>query len=307
MHRDVILACLPWVALLVVSILGLRGLVSLSGARMQLGRLRRLHNDQGGAVQSLSFVLTLPIFVVLMMFIVQVSQVAIGTVVVHYAAYAAARSAMVWIPAEVGMIFDAANDTGGMFPIGNGQYQLAEGSIKHNQIQRAGAMACASIAPSRDISDVAPANGSPANAVYRLYQYMSPDSASNGRIAARLQNKLNYSLSHTWVKVTVVHNYKDPPLFRYEIPRYLEEYQPNEIGWQDPITVTLTHDMALLPGPGRILARQADKPTGPDQVSPRIGRSGSVYTYRLEGIATLNNEGEKSMVPYVQQPGYASN
>ena len=44
-----------------------------------------------GSVQTLSFVLTLPIFIMVMMLIVQVSQLMIGLIVVHYAAYAAAR------------------------------------------------------------------------------------------------------------------------------------------------------------------------------------------------------------------------
>ena len=52
-------------------------------------------------MQSLSFVLTLPVFILVMMMIVQVSQLMIGIVVVHYAAFAAARSAAVWIPAAM--------------------------------------------------------------------------------------------------------------------------------------------------------------------------------------------------------------
>ena len=39
----------------------------------------------------------------IMMFIVQVSQLMIGTIVVHYAAFAAARTAIVWIPARLGL------------------------------------------------------------------------------------------------------------------------------------------------------------------------------------------------------------
>ena len=74
-------------------------LARLSGARIELGRLRRLHADQQGSVQSLSFVLTLPLFIMVLLFIVQVSQLMIGQIVVEYAAFAAARAAAVWIPA----------------------------------------------------------------------------------------------------------------------------------------------------------------------------------------------------------------
>ena len=103
MTRAVLLACLPWAGLLVVLVVLLWGLARLNSGRLELGRLRALHRDEGGAAQSLSFVLTLPFFVMIMLFILQVSQVMIGTVVVHYAAFAAARSAIVWIPARLGM------------------------------------------------------------------------------------------------------------------------------------------------------------------------------------------------------------
>ena len=52
-----------------------------------------------GQRQSLSFVLTLPFFIMILLFIVQVSQLMIGQIVVEYAAFAAARAAAVWIPA----------------------------------------------------------------------------------------------------------------------------------------------------------------------------------------------------------------
>ena len=62
-------------------------LAGLSRARLELGRLRQLHADQRGSAQSLSFVLTLPLFIMVLLFIVQVSQLMIGKVVVEYAAY----------------------------------------------------------------------------------------------------------------------------------------------------------------------------------------------------------------------------
>ena len=91
MTRAVLLSCLPWLVLLVVLVVLLRLMVRLEGARSDLRRLRSLHRDQGGAAQSLSFVLTVPVFIMIMLLIVQVSQLMIGAVVVHYAAYAAAR------------------------------------------------------------------------------------------------------------------------------------------------------------------------------------------------------------------------
>ena len=101
MARAILTACSPWLALLLVLILAAWALVRFSRAQLRLGRLLELHRDEAGSVQSLSFVLTLPLFIMIMMMIVQVSQLMIGTVVVHYAAFAAARSAAVWIPAAM--------------------------------------------------------------------------------------------------------------------------------------------------------------------------------------------------------------
>ena len=101
MGRAVLQACLPWLALLLVSCACAYLLVRVNRSRIELRRLRRLHRDQLGSAQTLSFVLTLPFFVMIMLFIVQVSQLMIGAIVVHYAAFAAARSAIVWIPAAL--------------------------------------------------------------------------------------------------------------------------------------------------------------------------------------------------------------
>ena len=102
MHRAVLEACLPWLGALVAACLLLVLVVRCSGASVRWGRLRSLHRDERGAVQSLSFVLTVPIFVMIFMLIVQISQLMIGVMVVNYAAFAAARSAVVWIPADTG-------------------------------------------------------------------------------------------------------------------------------------------------------------------------------------------------------------
>ncbi len=87
--------------MLLLLILAAWALVRFSRAQLRLGRLLTLHRDEAGSIQSLSFVLTLPVFIFVMLMIVQVSQLMIGIVVVHYAAFAAARSAAVWIPAAM--------------------------------------------------------------------------------------------------------------------------------------------------------------------------------------------------------------
>ena len=109
MSRELIIACSPFLAGIAVSVVMLRVLIGLSGARLQPQRIRRLHRDERGAVQSLSFVLTLPLFVMIILFIVQLSQLTLGRLVVEYSAFAAARSAMVWIPASLGDDFETEN------------------------------------------------------------------------------------------------------------------------------------------------------------------------------------------------------
>jgi len=68
--------------------------------------------------------------------------------------------------------------------------------------------------------------------------------------------------------------------------------------------------LALLPGPGRLLFRTQHRDTGPETVSQRPiagrGASNVYYSFPLVGSfttgrqsATLGNEGEKSVLPYV--------
>src|SRR5437763_280558 len=81
----------PLAAALIVVCGGLATLVRLV-PRVSRQPMIGLHTDQRGSVQSLSFVLTVPLFIMLMLLAVQITQLMIGLVVVHYAAFAAARS-----------------------------------------------------------------------------------------------------------------------------------------------------------------------------------------------------------------------
>jgi hypothetical protein len=108
--------------------------------------------------------------------------------------------------------------------------------------------------------------------------------------------------------VRFFHSNTEPPLRDYRL-WVLDDrgqpigYEPNELAWRDPITVTVYHNMALLPGPGRFLARTEPR-MARDEVAETIQGAGSddgVYKYPLEASATLGNEGEKSVIPYVQE------
>ena len=329
MGRGLLVSCLPWLALLVGSFVCLWLLVRLGGTRPRLGRLRELHVDQTGSVQALSFVLVLPFFVMIILFIVQVSQLMIGQIVVEYAAYAAARSAIVWVPARVGnepencissfapdpdvtdQVYPVADPTNPAFsPAASGgvTYLVAPGSPKYEKIRSAAVMACMPICPSRDLGLTPPAA---AEIIKRAYGAIVPDADSNARIPRRLENKLAYAMQDgiTEVEIRFYHTSTEPepplqgiwdrPNGGRSPQEDRSEFLFNEIGWQDPITVTVKHKLALLPGPGRFLNRPVRQPDGsPDEISETIDQVGPVYVYPLEASATLGNEGEKSVWPY---------
>jgi hypothetical protein len=277
-------------------------------------------------VQSLSFVITLPIFVMVMMLIVQVSQVMIANIVVQYAAFAAARSAVVWLPTRVQLDpqrveypnvigsppmmtherHDYSNQGPGWYygytfcvwriepspfpPAGSDGRDI---SAKLYRIHRAAALACLPIAPSRDAGS--PAASSPlADSATRAYQSVAPSSTSNQRVPPRIANKLAYSLENTKIELrrTAPHDY-----LIWWVPMASWEWGPS---WHDQLTLTVTHQYALLPGPGRLLARSVVS-GGQDSVSGRISHRGNFYTIPITATATLPNEGQVPQWQYVRQ------
>lgn len=321
MGREVLVDCLPWLGLLAAGLVSLRLLSRLSGSRPRLGRLLDLHRDEDGSAQSLSFVLTLPFFVMIILFIVQVSQLMIGTIVVHYAAFAAARSAIVWVPAGTGSepencfaayavdpeapdqvvpILDPDDPDYGPTP-GGMTYVVVPGSPKFLKVASAAVMACMPVCPSRDLGLQLSGYGPAAADILKTaYGSIDPTSSANAKISQRLDNKLAYAMANTWIEIRFFHSNREPPLLPYYLPNDPEQFRYlQELGWQDPVTVTVRHNLALLPGPGRLLAKPVVKPDGsPDTVSESIEKVGNVYVYPLEAKATLGIEGEKSVIPY---------
>jgi hypothetical protein len=321
MGRAVLTNCLPWLGLLAISLVCAWFLLRLSGSRFQPRRLWQLHRDQAGSVQSLSFVLTLPFFVMIVLFIVQVSQLMIGTIVVHYAAFATARSAAVWIPADmefpeghncISFYYPDPEARDQVVPMldpedpsygptdGGVTFIIEPGSDKYNKISSAAVLACMPICPSRDLGlDLGAWGSEGSDVLKRVYGAMVPKSQSNSRVPRRLENKLAYALKATEVEIRFFHKNSEPPLTTYGISHDLNQFSFNELGWQDQITVTVRHDLALLPGPGRLLARLVKRDDGsPDRVSERIERVEGVYVYPLDASITMCNEGETPVIPY---------
>ncbi|MEZ6066603.1 MAG: hypothetical protein R3B90_13050 [Planctomycetaceae bacterium] len=318
MSRDILQACLPGFVALAVSSLLLVLVIRLSGGRWQLRRLRSLHRCEQGAVQTLSFVLTMPLLVMILLFIVQVSQLMIGIVVVNYAAFASARAASVWVPAHVEDGFNTHDweDLDGqnelppyIYP--DTPYTLrAEGgggleSRKLSKVWSAAALACAVISPSRSTADGQRGQAISARAAdmtVRLYPEFDPAADSNDRIPTRLRNKLGYSALNTFVDFEYEDRNSQPvPGTRTYNPIAHPDvtYYPSEVGWQDPITITVYHDFALLPGPGRFLSKLLVRQDArADRVAPRVHEEGDVYKTRIFASATMTNEGLMSVRPY---------
>ncbi len=317
MTRGVLIACWPWLVALAVLVLAAHFLLRLSNARLRLGRLRQLHGDQGGAVQSMSFVLTLPVFIMVMMLIVQISQLMIGMVVVQYAAYAAARSAAVWIPARLpapegencisAYEVESDSESAGVGEVAGGMiYRIQPGSAKYNKIASAAVMACMPISPSRDLGFSAPNEAAAGDVLKTVYAAMASSSDSPAGDPNRLDHKLAYAWNNTTVEVRFYHKGEEPPLWTYGIPgtrpEDINDFCSNELGWQDVVTVTVKYDLALLPGPGRLLARYVVGPgVATDTVAASITNHGTYYSYPLTAQITMGIEGEKSQVPYVYQ------
>jgi len=348
MGRAVFWACLPWLAMAIASCACLWLLVRVNRGRIDLRRVLQLHRNQVGAVQSLSLVLTLFPFVLVLLFIVQVSQLMIGTVMVHYAAYASARAAIVWIPARLDTLAENCVDgysldpeaTDQVFPAtipgapnfapttGGLTFLLTPGGTKYEKIASAAWMALMPVCPSRDLGLGLPGNaGASANILKQAYQALATNPSPGARLDGRLENKLAYAMQLTDVQVRFFHGNAgdlEPPLVnwgiaytgsRRDIDEGSLEFRPwQEIGWQDPITVKVTHYFALLPGIGRFLAEKVQPPRGESfdethdriqadtQEASRYGLPQGVYVRRLTASCTLGNEGEKSVIPYVHQP-----
>lgn len=347
MHRAVLHACLPWFFWLCVASVAALLLVQYCGVRIDWRRLRRLKQCEEGAVQSLSLVLTLPVFLMLVLFIVQMSQLMVGIMLVHYAAFAGARAASVWIPMDIiegdtfhddlnrnpylyqdeywqvpviepsnvlnGNTIYAQMESAGL---GEMNIQNSAGSIKYPRIAQAAVIPLLTISPSRALGGMQLPAGYQAtfDAIAKLYPDIDPKSKNNNRIPQRLRNKLTYAANNTQVTVgwqNVDHPIRDvregPTYNPYNHPNiYVPRWNPQEVGFRDPVTVGVVHRFALLPGIGRILHGNNSSKIDPDRVYQRIGGSSAgnenVYWVELKATATFVNEGNKSTVRYGMQP-----
>lgn len=336
MNREILVACLPCFAVLCAAMLVLRVLLAIGSQSWQWSRFREIHSCQRGGVQSLAFVLTMPMFIMVVLLIVQVSQLMIAQMVIHYAAFAAARSASVWLPASIDDPSREQNDyaevenrVGQMPSYSDGEftdYEVTSSSTSEKlwKVRAAALQGLMPLCPSRDLGARGnmPYLTNLAMANQQVYATLVPASQSNSLLPRRITNKLNYADQNTRVIVEWRDSFdpagRDPLDYISYNPRNhtcpdpekQSSFRETEIGWQDPITVYVIHQFALLPGPGRLLAAKLVSPNGiPDRVSPRINKtsldaSHTLYTTQIQAAVTMTNEGWKSVKPVIQ-PRYA--
>lgn len=332
MNRLLLHALSPCLAALAIAFGLLWLLKRLSGARWDFRRLRELHRCEDGGVQSLAFVITLPLFIVILMFIVQVSQLMVGITMVHYSAWAAARSASVWLPAAIEGSDERAvrngdrpdnqnlTDVDSYREVGDRLYVFPPtDSAKYGQVRMAAVLTCAPICPSRDLGIPASSLSRDAvrsiGAAQRTYRSLVPASSQNARINPRLANKIAYADLNTSVLISWRHARNrrgreidvGPSYNPRNHPNPDVRWVPGEVGWQDAVTVHVVHRFALLPGPGRLLAKHIVPSSGiPDEVYDRIltdrrNYSEPVYSVLIPAQATFTAEGMKSVRPYVHE------
>lgn len=323
MWRGILVACMPWMVLLVVGHAVLVAGILLLRGSFRPARVLSLWRDEAGSVQSLSFVLTLPFLVLVVLFIVQVAQLTVATIVVHYAAFAAARAATVWIPAYVDQ-FESENRISFVridptrwdheFPVldpdspffgpapGGVWYQVLPGSLKFEKIASAAVLACASISPSGRLpfprsdrySHISP------HVLENVYHALVPTASANPQVPNRLRNKLEYASEATEVEIRFFHPNFEPPLMWFPPPDE-DQYFVSPVGWQDPIVVTVRYKVPLMPAIGRILARPATLFGGGDRVSAAIQPWGGIFVYPISATVMLGNEGD---IPRYRYPEY---
>ena len=338
MLKAIVTAWIPWGGWLIAAWVALAVVVRIAGGQWRWSRLRRMHQCESGSVQTLSFVLTLPAFMLLAMFIVQVSQVMIAIAIVHQAAFAAARSAIVWIPATTVMpqsdsVLEPPNLLAGTdlgqtrFPYWatqSLQKRNVNTGTKAERIWRAAVLACAPAAPSWKTT-VRDAPGTQVSeSLFQFYTRLVPRTAGNAAMRGRLQRKLDYASWNTLVELrgrdadsSTGPTYNPYPgywssrrddLTGQSVPFWVD-WDPSQVGWEDPVTVSVYHNFALLPGPGRFLSKQLSGSGVPDLVSrhlhdlqqatPGVFQKG-LYVVPLQAHATLQVEGLKSVIPHVQ-------
>jgi len=255
--------CLVIAAVLLV----LLGVVLRASLRLKplAAQSRALGADAAGTT-TIEFAMLLPILLFIALSLAQVTFLMGGNIFVHYSAYAAARSAVVQIPAEYPDL--PAN-----------HYVKADGSSKYDAIRRTAALALIPAAGEGDGPYPSNVNAAPivaALAAHYTAQGMTPPRW----IEAFMAERINYAVTNTDVDLFVPEVVDSVTV----IPR---EVTGEKLNQRDPITVRVTHRLDLpIPYANRIFADGVQ--------GDGLGR----YTI-IQASATLVNHG---ITPEMHEP-----
>ncbi len=233
-------------------------LAALAGAMWKMGAANRFRKDRGEeGVVALEFMMILPIMLMVVLIMIQSSMLMGGNLCVHYAAFCAARSAVVQIPKAYEN--EPANEMG-----------PAETSLKMSKITQAAVYAVMPVSCGDDVMG---------NPVVPLQASLRTFLAASGQILPNrvdelIGRKWNYATQCTGVQVA-------PPA---NGPSY---------GEAEEIVVNLQHTFYLsVPYARRLFAVGAD---GVKLNLPQQG-AGSEYGTIIRATCRLSNEGVQDYI-----------
>ncbi len=270
-------------------------------------RLRGLDDCEEGGVQSLALVLTLPFFIGTILLLVQLCQVLLGVMTVQYAAFAAARSAVVWVPAWVeDEDFDRGQDASTEneinAPIVRGQpidltVERRQNSRKFREIHAAAVQACVSISPARSVNGPRATGRDVDESVdaFLAFQNLTNDPRlARWRLAT--SNRWSYSAANTRVRLAFLGQPRLTPTYN-PIGHPVVPHNDYEAGWDEAVTAIVVHEVSLVPGPGRWLFQNATWGRVPNDLAANWPGSGRLDRVPVVGSVTLTLAGLQSNRP----------
>lgn len=265
------------------------------------GPWKNLHRCQDGGVQSLALVLTMPLLVGTLLLVIQLAQILVAVMTVQYAAFAASRSAVVWVTSATDdSIVAGPNEIlthGGAERWVEVSPDLRQSSRKYREIYAAAAQACVAIAPARQIA------GPRADAIetdqaveaFLVFQQLQAD-PREGRWRLAVGNRWSYAFANTQVRVKFAGQPRYSPTYN-PVDHPVREYDPREVGWDESVTAVVRHEVAILPGPGRWLFQQVAWGSATGDASSGWSGSGRSDRVPVYGSTTLTLAGIKSNHP----------
>lgn len=185
---------------------------------------QRLSSERGTA--TIEFVLVLPVLIVLVLLLIQTMLMMVGNLFVHYAAFAAARTAITQIPRDL-------SEEGGTAR----NFMVAEpGDEKFDNILMAAARALMPVSGMRSGNSAEASDlRSGLQDYYRAYDVETPSWVD--RLAP---GRMDYAIDFTWVRIHKIDFDSDEIIFDN-----IEELGETEFSPKEPVGVEVVHRLHL--------------------------------------------------------------